>query len=771
MKLTTLNNKILILVTGLLCLTSFIIILFVWFATSKHAETQLERELDIAEEIFKRIFKSREDQLYNSALVLTDDFGFKQSIATKDKNTIASVLKNHSERISADLMTAIDLDGNIISSTSNSFLAKKTFPNKELIDAAIRDGGAISFLQFNQTLYQIILLTVDAPEPIAIAQLGFEVDKELINSLKDLTKLDIIVESAKTDSNPLFISSLNKEETQRISATNDNSMNIDLASIIQRDHFISKKFSLLDTKELSISILLAENIDKLFSEFHDLQYKIIITTLIALTISLLAVAVFSKHLTLPLSILAKKTHRIADGQYDNQIDIKANSREIDELLSSFKTMQTKIHNREAKILYQSNHDRLTGLLNRFGMQEIINKRSSSQPDFSIIGIRINDYRNIRDTFGYSSGDEYIKTLSNRVLKITNIAAKISTNEILLFITGCIDKDTEKNIQESLRRDILVDGIEIRPNLALGSVLCDNIDTKENLFRRVTMTLDKAVSEPDNIIHYSNAIEEEYLTRLNILNLLKSALHDNPDEFSIAYQPKLHVGSNTISKAEALLRWNNPTIGFVSPEVFIPMAEQAGLIQMITKMVIKKVFSQITKWQKKGKNYQIAINLSVHDIKDTELLAFIKNQLEEYQITTNCISFEITESDLMDDPKQAAKNLCEYRNAGFSLSIDDFGTGHSSLSYLKNMPINELKIDKSFILKVDKNPEDRNIVQTIISLAKMFDLQVVAEGVENSESLELLNAWGCDWIQGYYISKPLHADDFLDFLHQEEKQYG
>lgn len=771
MKLTTLNNKILVLVAGLLCLTSFTILLFVWLATSKHAENQLERELNVAEEIFKRIFKNREDQLYNSALVLTDDFGFKQSIATKDKNTINSVLKNHSERISADLMTAIDLNGNIISSTSKSFLEKKVFPNKDLIKTAIKDGGAISFLQFDQTLYQIILLTVDAPEPIAIAQLGFKVDTRLINSLKDLTKLDIIIESSEPQKPLLLISSLNDEDTQKISHSNDNSMSIDLTSVIKKNHFISKKFNLIDTKNFKISVLLAENVDRLFSEFHNLQYKIIITTLIAITISLLIIAIFSKHLTLPLSLLAKKANRIADGQYDNKINIKANSKEIDELLVSFKTMQTRIHNREEKILYQSNHDRLTGLLNRFGMQEIINNRGISQPEFSIIGIRLNDYRSVSDTFGYASGDKYLKTLSERTLKTTKIAARISTSEIFLFFEGYIDKETENDIHTFMRNDILIDGIEIHPNLSMGLVLCNSTDTKENLLRKVTMTLDKAISKPAGIIHYTQSIEEEYLTRLNILNSLKNALHNNPDEFSIAYQAKLHASTNTINKAEALLRWNSPTIGFVSPELFIPIAEQSGLIQMITYLVIKKVFLQISEWQKNRNYYQISINLSVHDIKNNELLAFIKNQLSEYNITENCISFEITESDLMDDPKQAINILREYRDAGLSLSIDDFGTGHSSLSYLKTMPVNELKIDKSFILNLNKSPEDRNIVQTIISLAKMFDLEVVAEGVENNESLELLRTWGCTWIQGYYISKPLPSNKFLDFLHQEEKQYG
>lgn len=768
MKLPTLNYQILRLVTGLLCLTSLIIIFFVWLSTTKHAEAQIERDLDVAEEVFKNIFESREDRLYSSALVLTDDFGFKQAIASQDKYTIGSVLKNHSERIAADLMTAIDLDGNIISSTSDAFKNNQPFPNQELIRRTLSEGGVVSLLQFNGTLYQTILVTIDAPKAIAIAQLGFEIDKELIIDFKKLTKLDIIVKSSKNNGPPIIISSLNNLDTQTVLLNNagNSPTSINLSTMIKNDRFMSRYFELISSDNLTVSIKLAENVDKLFAEFNALQFKIISITALSVAVSLLLIAIFSKNLTLPLSILAARTNRIADGEYDDELNISANSKEIDGLISSFKSMQYKIFAREEKILYQSSHDHLTKLFNRVGIHEVIKNKYLSLTRFSVVGIDIKNYRNINDTFGYTNGDNYIKALASRIEKIKGISARISNRELLLLVDDHISEEAVLDIKSVMDATVFIDGIEIRPLLSFCLLRCIDASSIENLFRQVSMTLDKAKVESTLFILYTPLIEKEYLTRLNILTFLDNALHQDTDEFTMVYQPKLHTKSGKIFKAEALLRWNNSTIGFVSPEVFIPIAEQSGLIQLITYLVIKKVIMQVKSWEEQSLYPQVAINLSVHDIENIELLPFIIEQLKSHKISSKQITFEITESDLMNDPKKAALQLCEFRQAGFDLSIDDFGTGYSSLSYLKNMPVNELKIDKSFILNLNENDDDKNIVQTIISLAKMFDLQVVAEGVENIETLNLLKAWDCDWIQGYYISKPLSSDNFVERLKHE-----
>jgi diguanylate cyclase (GGDEF)-like protein len=772
LKLPTLNYQILRLVTGLLCLTSLIIIFFVWLSTTKHAEAQIERDLDVAEEVFKNIFESREDQLYSSALVLTDDFGFKQAIASQDKYTIGSVLKNHSERIAADLMTAIDLDGNIISSTSDAFKNNQPFPNQELIRRTLSEGGVVSLLQFNGTLYQTILVTIDAPKAIAIAQLGFVIDKELIINFKKLTKLDIIVKSSKNNGPPIIISSLNNLDTQTVLLNNagNSPTSINLSTMIKNDRFMSRYFELISSDNLTVSIKLAENVDKLLAEFNALQYKIISITALSVAASLLLIAIFSKNLTLPLSILAARTNRIADGDYDDELNVSANSKEIDGLISSFKSMQSKIFAREEKILYQSSHDHLTKLFNRVGIHEVIKNKYLSLTRFSIVGIDIKNYRNINDTFGYTNGDNYIKALASRIEKIKGISARISNRELLLLVDDHISEEAVLDIKSVMDATVFIDGIEIRPLLSFCLLRCIDASSIENLFRQVSMTLDKAKVESTPFILYTPLIEKEYITRLNILTFLDNALHHDTDEFTMVYQPKLHTKSGKIFKAEALLRWNNSTIGFVSPEVFIPIAEQSGLIQLITYLVIKKVIMQVKSWEEQSLYPQVAINLSVHDIENNELLPFIIKQLKSHNLSSKQITFEITESDLMSDPKKAALQLCEFREAGFDLSIDDFGTGYSSLSYLKNMPVNELKIDKSFISNLNENDDDKNIVQTIISLAKMFDLQVVAEGVENIETLNLLKAWDCDWIQGYYISKPLSSDDFVERLKHENSSH-
>jgi diguanylate cyclase (GGDEF)-like protein len=740
----------------------------VWLSTTKHAEAQIERDLDVAEEVFKNIFESREDQLYSSALVLTDDFGFKQAIASQDKYTIGSVLKNHSERIAADLMTAIDLDGNIISSTSDAFKNNQPFPNQELIRRTLSEGGVVSLLQFNGTLYQTILVTIDAPKAIAIAQLGFVIDKELIINFKKLTKLDIIVKSSKNNGPPIIISSLNNLDTQTVLLNNagNSPTSINLSTMIKNDRFMSRYFELISSDNLTVSIKLAENVDKLLAEFNALQYKIISITALSVAASLLLIAIFSKNLTLPLSILAARTNRIADGDYDDELNVSANSKEIDGLISSFKSMQSKIFAREEKILYQSSHDHLTKLFNRVGIHEVIKNKYLSLTKFSIVGIDIKNYRNINDTFGYTNGDNYIKALASRIEKIKGISARISNRELLLLVDDHISEEAVLDIKSVMDATVFIDGIEIRPLLSFCLLRCIDASSIENLFRQVSMTLDKAKVESTPFILYTPLIEKEYITRLNILTFLDNALHHDTDEFTMVYQPKLHTKSGKIFKAEALLRWNNSTIGFVSPEVFIPIAEQSGLIQLITYLVIKKVIMQVKSWEEQSLYPQVAINLSVHDIENNELLPFIIEQLKSHNLSSKQITFEITESDLMSDPKKSALQLCECREAGFDLSIDDFGTGYSSLSYLKNMPVNELKIDKSFISNLNENDDDKNIVQTIISLAKMFDLQVVAEGVENIETLNLLKAWDCDWIQGYYISKPLSSDDFVERLKHE-----
>jgi EAL domain-containing protein (putative c-di-GMP-specific phosphodiesterase class I) len=253
-----------------------------------------------------------------------------------------------------------------------------------------------------------------------------------------------------------------------------------------------------------------------------------------------------------------------------------------------------------------------------------------------------------------------------------------------------------------------------------------------------------------------------------LRELEIALNKHDQDLDLFYQPKLNLFTGKIEKAEALIRWNSKKLGFVPPDEFIPIAEKAGLIESVTRWVIRRAVRDVLTWKEQGVVLKLAINLSVHDVSNVDFMKEIYDTLLAAGLSTDALEFEITESDIMTDPDEAIALLTQFRNYGFDLAIDDFGTGYSSLAYLKNMPVSELKIDKSFVLNLSDDQNDQLIVKSIIGLAQQFGLKLVAEGVEDQSALQLLQKWGCHWAQGYFISRPVNLATLLEWLKENEQ---
>jgi EAL domain-containing protein (putative c-di-GMP-specific phosphodiesterase class I) len=243
--------------------------------------------------------------------------------------------------------------------------------------------------------------------------------------------------------------------------------------------------------------------------------------------------------------------------------------------------------------------------------------------------------------------------------------------------------------------------------------------------------------------------------------LRAAIKDKMLE--LYFQPTIDVASEKIIGAEALLRWNHPQKGFIEPDEFIALAEQTGLIKPLTQYVLEKAISQCVKWNEQNFNLTVSVNLSVHDLHDKKLLTNIKTLLSQNNLPAERLILEINEGDIMTEPLRARELLKNIRETGIQLSIDDFGTGYSSLSYIKKLPINEIKIDRSFVMEMASEDEDMIIVQATIQLAHNLGLKIVAEGVYNKETWESLKAFKCDIAQGYYISKPMNANEFTAWI--------
>ncbi|NMH59912.1 putative bifunctional diguanylate cyclase/phosphodiesterase [Alteromonas ponticola] len=759
----SLNQQIFRLTGGLVLLSAIAILVNVWFSTVEHAEKQLRGNLQIAESVFKQTFSNREEQLYNSVDILTSDFGFKAAVASDDEATIESALLNHGQRVEADLMAQLSLQGTVISTTNPSLEVGGQFPYQTLIEQTNQRGGANTIMMLNDQLYQAILLVVETPRPHGITLIGFDVDNTLLERLKSITQLDVTISVEQQGNVTYSVSTLQAAiQEQALQLTTADLSWLDVL-LFSDALYISKRFLYVDNGDNQIWVTLSENVTRLYGEFNRLQLKITAIAAILLILTLMFGAMFAKKLSTPLYGLSRYARRISGGDYEQVIEVDSKTTEIDALSTAFVAMQANIKERQSEIEFQATHDLLTGIYNRYKIAKILDARFKQDRQFVVVGANIHGFRGVNDIFGYQSGDRCLQAIAARFEQLDGECARLSGGEFLWLPDREINDEVLSIVQRKIEMPIIVDDVVMNIKIALGVLQCpQDCSDSESVFKRVNICLDEARVTQGLIVSYAEEFERNYVRRLAIISELKKALVTQQSELSLCYQPKLNLNTNKVDHAEALIRWNSSQLGFVPPDEFIAIAEQAGLINQVTQWVINAVIDDVVTLREHDVRLSIAINLSAKDIVDPHLLSNVTDKLKEFDLPHDCLSFEITESDIVSDPKKAVAELQRFRDAGFSLAIDDFGTGYSSLTYLKSLPVTELKIDKSFVLKLNTQRSDQQIVQTILHLAKSFNLDVVAEGVEDKASLTLLREWGCKWGQGYYICKPAPLSQLISW---------
>lgn len=756
-----LNQSIFRLVVGLVVLTAITIFVNVWMATSEQTQNRLDRDLLIAENVLQRVLQSREDLLNTTANVLTADFGFKQAVASGDKGTIDSALYNQGQRIKADLMALVSLTGDTITSAPAVLKMQQPFPYPAVIENVIQQGGYSSLMMLDSQLYQVIMLTINAPTPIAIALVGFKLDNSILTQLNKMTQLETTLQVFTGETEVYKISTL-PEAVASSALANINQRPSWLSIIITKDTpYISQQFILADDLGSQTVITLSENAQQLFADFSALQFGIIAICIIAILLATLFAALLSKKISQPLTILAAIAKRIAVGDYTKDAVVPSNTKEVNLLSEAFTSMQTNIQSREQDIIFQARHDTLTSLYNRHYVETVLNNKFSEGTPFLALGINIFGFRGINDIFGYHNGDLCLKELALRLSKFEGVAARLTGGELLWLPDNLPTTEFIHALKSALEAPIDTGGVVINIKVAMGLIYCPNDATSpEEVFKRLNIVLDEAQITRQFVLPFNSELEERYSRRLSIITELKNTLEHAREELSLNYQPKLDLKNGKVTHVEALIRWTNARLGFVSPEDFIAVAEQAGFIENITSWVINRAIDDAARFREANIDVSVAINLSAKDIMSPALLPKVLALLKEKNLHAECLSFEITEGDLVRDHDKAITHLKAFRNEGFEIAIDDFGTGYSSMAYLQNLPVNTLKVDKSFVLKLHQQDGDQKIVKTVISLAHSFDMNVVAEGVENVEALILLAEWGCELAQGYYICKPTTADNLI-----------
>lgn len=768
-----LRQHLLRLISGTLLVLVAAIMVAVWLATNTFVREKVQQDLKVGREVLQQLLQTRQQLLLGSAEVLTADFGFKQAVASQDSATIESALLNHGARINADLMALVSLQGFTVASSSAALQVQQRFPNTTVLDQALLDGNQTAFIALEQDLYQIMVIPVRIPIPVGIAVIGFRLNQALADEMKQLTSLDVSFVSEQNGAAPLTISTLPPDQQMQAlqQQTADSTLRL---PFLDKAPYRTEALPL--TGANPVTIYLSASLASAYGGFDVLQLEILTIAIIALCATLIAGMVFSRKLTDPLQALANLADDIATGYYRRIDTVDRNVTEIGQLLSAFNRMQEDLSEREARITHNARHDSLTGLVNRERAIELIDIaiQKQLQPSLQIIVLNVSGFRVVNDSFGHWVGDQCLRMISERLLHIAHdfqLTARLVGDEFLLVLPAPEHCDiTPDQVQQMLKAPYAVQDLDVTLDFVLGVALWPaDANSAADLIQKASIALDMARRSHLAVAHYERKVEEMHRQRLTLLADLKQALAADDGQLRMYYQPKVCARTLNTNRFEALIRWIHPQQGFIPPDKFIPLAEQAGLINNLTDWIVEAVIKQISLWQQQSFQAQVAVNLSAQDLSRTNLLDHINRLLQLYGVTPDAVSFEITESEVMRDADKAIALLNTFRTQGFKLAIDDFGTGYSSLSQLKNMPVTELKIDRSFVMQLDKMEDDQIIVRSTIDLAHSFELEIVAEGVENAIALNLLQQWGVDWVQGYHFSRPLPAADVLPWVQSFSQQ--
>lgn len=432
---------------------------------------------------------------------------------------------------------------------------------------------------------------------------------------------------------------------------------------------------------------------------------------------------------------------------------------------------------EERLVHLAHYDQLTDLPNRYLyevlLKKALHKANKHQSRVILLYLDLDNFKNVNNTLGHDIGDLFLIEAANCFKKYThenNLICRLSGDEFIFILDDVYEINNATllahNIIEDFKKPFEIRGYKVIAGTSIGIAMYpDNGTDVVTLTKNADIALFQAKANGRNTFQYfDEKLNKHVLSQLVLENQLRGALQNH--EFFLVYQPQYDIRSNTIVGIEALIRWNSPTLGLIKPDSFIPTAEKIGIIGDIGEWVLKEACNQFKKWQNENfikHNMKIAINLSIIQMKQSDLLQKIIEILAEVEINPSSVELELTESMIMEDPEIALTLLEKIVSLGITIAIDDFGTGYSSLSRLKQFPVHILKIDKSFLYDLSVSRENVSIIKSIIALAHGLGITVVAEGVETQEQLIFLKNNNCDYVQGFYFNQPLDTKSMEHLL--------
>lgn len=769
---STFRGKLLLLTILPLVAAQIVTHFAVMRTVADDVEQRARESLTRGGNVVNEYLENHGDLLLVSVNVLAADFGLKEAVATEDANTIRSALDNHRQRIGADIAVLLDLDGSGIAGSGITTLRDQSdFPR--LIKSSRDESIVQSTAKIDGEIYHTFTVPIKAPLPIAWVVIGFRIDAIVAERIRGLTGLDVSLVSRSND-NTRVISSSGYATPAKGSPTTIIGADTSLDSIYMVDAEGRASLTLATPyvqTDSGVLVVLQRSLSVAMAPYNAAGAKLLLFSAVLIIFVMTTAGLLSVYIVKPLRVLTVAAKRISSGQYGMDVRVST-SDEIGELASSFNVMRTAIADREKHISHQALHDPVTDLPNRSKtLQNLcvaIEDAQSTKTPVVVLSIKLSRISEISSTLGHSASEEVVALAAKHLsvnLDPGDILGHVGPDEFILILpfndldhaVACADK-----VEGILGTGVTLGRINITLQTEIGIAGFPNHgDRATDLIRYAAIARSEARNKKERVKVYEAGREDYYLRQLRIVNDLRSALQNN--EVYLHFQPKISLPDGEVCGVEALVRWEHPELGPLSPDEFIPGAEQAGTIVHLTRFVLANAVKQCRRWQDLGHSLNVSVNLSARDLQDEYLPYYILQILNEHDIAPERLTLEITENMVMENIQHAISVLECLRDIGTRISMDDFGTGHSSLAQIKNMPLYELKIDKSFITTLMSDNQNKAIVRTTIEMAHNMGLTVVAEGIEDEDSLRQLSDLGCEQAQGFFMSKPVSSDDLIVWL--------
>ena len=774
--LRRLEGRIVALFLALLLVVQLASFALINHSIARNADASIAQELQTGERILRRQLvqdgRARED----AARLLEKDHGFRSVLAEgvrgdELRETLRDALATHGERIKASLVAYTDADLRLVTATTDQAAPFVALLPQLRTRQAVATGDApapVRLALVEGRAYQVVAVPVGAAGLGGWVLMAFALDQAVLREVQRLSRLQAVLLARQGDGPWQALASvLDGDDTGAVTGQVPYGAQ-QFPLTLSDEHLRARYVGLLDAPGQQLGVALMRSFDEAVAPYRHLQLTLLALTVLGVAVFAIGSVLTARRISKPLRALSESARRLGSGDYETPVPRTAGD-EVGDLARALEAMRVGIQDRERQVQRLAFWDPLTGLPNREQFGHKLHERlRGSDATCAILLLDLDRFKHVNDLLGHRFGDQLLCGVAERLRPFCessgDLLARLGGDEFALLLEGADETmavTIARRIQREFEAPVHIGDQTVDLSAGIGIATFPRHGRDAGLLlSRAELAMYAAKRQRSSSQVYEARLDAGSQESLTLLGELRHAV--THDELRLFLQPKVDLGCGRVVGAEALVRWQHPQRGLLPPFEFVPFAEQAGFVRHISTWMVGAA-ARAWRTTHAANGLCLSVNLSPRDLMDADLASRLAAIVHEHGTPPNALCLELTEGAIMEDPQRAQVTLEQLSRLGFRLSIDDFGTGYSSLAYLKRLAVDELKIDKSFVMTVERDHDDAKIVRSTIELAHNLGLSVVAEGVETARTWKLLDALGCDQGQGYYIARPMPAAQFAAWL--------